>query len=159
MDISQITDYLYVGAEPTASDVREIAACNVRLIISMRGEARPPKPFGRAPFTFLWLRSYDTFLTPIAAKHLVAGIEAARRAVAGGGRVLVYCQRGRHRSVIMAAAILIASGHSAEQAMHMLRTARECADPDTWYVRRQIEGFAKRWPALASRAGLAAGEP
>ncbi len=145
MDISEINEHLLVGAEPDASDAREIAARNIQLVISMRGESRPPKVFEEAPLSSLWLRSFDTFLTPIALAHLLKGVEAAQQVISGGGRVLVYCQKGRHRSVIMAAAILIADGYSAHEAIAILRKQRQVADPDTWYIRRQIHKFEKQW--------------
>lgn len=145
MDISEINDHLLVGAEPHAGDAREIAARNIQLVISMRAESRPPDVFGEAPLSSLWLRSYDTFFTPIALEHLLKGVEAARQVIADGGRVLVYCQKGRHRSVIMAAAILIASGHSAAEAIALLQKQRQVADPHTWYVRWQIHRFEKHW--------------
>ncbi len=150
MDISPITDYLYVGAEPVADDVKQIAEQNIRLIISMRGEARPPQVFGREPLALMWLPSYDTFLTPIAIGKLMQGVQAARQVIEKGGRVLVYCQRGRHRSVVMAAAILIAAGHSAKEAMALLREQRITADPDLWYIRRQINKFEKMWKGRQS---------
>ncbi len=147
MDISAITDYLFVGAEPGATDVLEMAGQNIRLVISMRGESRPPQEFGREPLQLLWLPSYDTFLTPIAMGKLMQGVEAARQVIEQGGRVLVYCHQGRHRSVVMAAAILIAAGHSAAEAMALLHKQRIMADPDTWYIRRQIFRFEKMWQA------------
>ncbi len=150
MDISAITDYLFVGAEPVADDVKQIADKNIRLIISMRGEARPPHVFGQDPLRLLWLPSYDTFLTPIAMGKLMQGVETARQVIEQGGRVLVYCHKGRHRSVVMAAAILIAAGHTAEQAIALLRKQRITADPNTWYIRRQIFRFEKRWQARQS---------
>ncbi len=146
-DISQITDSLLVGAEPRAEDSAEIARHNVRLIISMIGGARPPQCFGEEPLSCLWLPSFDTFLTPIAAKKLLQGVEAANRTISNGGRVLVYCQKGRHRSVIMAAAILIATGYSADEAIKLLRARRRVADPETWYIRRQIVRFEALWKA------------
>ena len=74
MDISQITDYLFVGAEPCQDDIREILAQNVRLVISMRGERRPHRAFGESPLDSLWLPSFDTFLTPISISKLIKGV-------------------------------------------------------------------------------------
>ncbi len=147
VDISEITDSLLVGAQPRAEDSTEIAARHVRLIISMIGGARPPQCFGDAPLSCLWLPSFDTFLTPIGAKKLIQGVEAARRVITEGGRVLVYCQKGRHRSIVMAAAILIASGYSADEAISLLRARRQVSDPETWYIRRQIRQFEAVWKA------------
>lgn len=147
LDISRITDYLYVGAEPCHDDVTEILAQNVRLVISMMGERRPHRAFGESPLDSLWLPSFDTFLTPISTVNLMKGVESAQKIIQSGASVLVHCQQGRHRSVIMAAAILIANGHSADQAITLLSTQRRTADPRAWYVRRQIHRFEKYWHA------------
>ncbi|MCL4488154.1 MAG: dual specificity protein phosphatase family protein [Chloroflexi bacterium] len=146
MDISQITDYLFVGAEPRREDAEEIAGHQVQLVISMV-RSRPLKVFTETPFASLWLPSFDSFLTPISQMKLMQGVEAADAIIREGGRVLVHCQKGRHRSIIMAAAILIAQGYTADEAMALLRARRQVADPETWYVRRQIKRFEKVWQA------------
>ena len=145
MDISQITDYLYVGAQPGAEHAADLRARDVRLIISMIGTARPAAVFAEPPFRLLWLRTYDTFLTPIPVSKLMEGVRAALPVIRSGGRVLTYCAQGRHRSAAMAAAILIAMGHSAEEAMRLLRAKRRIARPQTWYIKRQIKKFEKHW--------------
>ncbi|MGH2521961.1 MAG: dual specificity protein phosphatase family protein [Anaerolineales bacterium] len=145
MDISQITDYLFVGAQPSVEHAEELRALGVRLIISMRGEKRPPGRFLQPPFRTLWLPTYDTFLTPIPLRTLITGVETALPEIDGGGRVLIHCQRGRHRSVAMAAAILIARGHTSEAAMQLILARRPEADPYLWYIRQRIVMFEKRW--------------
>ncbi len=145
LDISQITDYLYVGAQPRAEHAPELRERDVRLIISMIGTARPATALGEPPFRLLWLRTYDFFLTPIPVSKLVEGVQAALPVIRDGGRVLTFCAKGRHRSAAMAAAILIAMGHPAEEAMRLLRAGRRIARPQTWYIKRQIKKFEKQW--------------
>ena len=145
MDISQITDYLYVGAQPALEHADQLRALDVRLVISMRGEARPPAAFGRPPLHVLWLRTYDTLITPIPMHKLMEGVRAALPVIKSGGRVLAHCQRGRHRGVAMGAAILIAMGYSADEAMRLLRDRRAIAHPQAWHIRRQIKRFEKYW--------------
>jgi protein-tyrosine phosphatase len=145
LDISQITDYLYVAAQPRAEHAAELRARDVRLIISMIGTARPPASFGKPPFRLLWLRTYDSFLTPIPISKLMEGVQAALPVIHSGGRVLTYCAQGRHRSAAMAAALLVAMGYSADEAMRLVRTRRRAARPQTWYIKRQIKKFEKRW--------------
>ena len=145
MDISQITDYLYVGAQPKAEHAEELRTRDVRLIISMIGTARPAAAFAEPPFRLLWLRTYDSFLTPIPVSKLMEGVRTALPVIRDGGRVLTYCAPGRHRSVALAAAILIAMGHPAEEAMRLLRAGRRIARPQTWYIKRQIKKFEKHW--------------
>jgi diacylglycerol kinase (ATP) len=45
----------------------------------------------------------------------------------------------------MSAAILISMGHTSEEAISLLTTARKVADPRRWYIRRQIMAFEKYW--------------
>ncbi len=145
MDISQITDYLYVGAQPEAGHADELRALDVRLIISMRGERRPPAAFSQPPLRVLWLKTYDTFLTPIPIHEMMKGVRAALPVIQSGGRVLAHCHKGRHRGVAMAAAILIAMGYSADDAIRLLRERRAIAHPQAWYIRRQIKKFETHW--------------
>jgi prolyl-tRNA editing enzyme YbaK/EbsC (Cys-tRNA(Pro) deacylase)/protein tyrosine phosphatase (PTP) superfamily phosphohydrolase (DUF442 family) len=145
MDISQITPDLYVGSQPEPTDVEALNALNIGLIINMRAEARPHAAFHEKPLSTLWLRTYHNFLRPISMRTLEQGVQAALAVLGQGRRVLVHCQRGRHRSVAMAAAILIAQGHTAAQAMRLVREKREPADPQLWYIRRQIEKFERHW--------------
>jgi prolyl-tRNA editing enzyme YbaK/EbsC (Cys-tRNA(Pro) deacylase)/protein tyrosine phosphatase (PTP) superfamily phosphohydrolase (DUF442 family) len=145
MDITPITDDIYVGSQPDAAQAEELGALNIGLIINMRGEQRPEPVFAEPPFSSLWLRTYDFFFTPIRMSTLDQGARAALAVIAQGRRVLVHCQRGRHRSVAMAAAIMIAQGHTARDAMRLIREKRSVADPQIWYVRRQIEKFERYW--------------
>ncbi len=145
MDISQVTDYLYVGAQPSAQDAEQLHALNVQLIISMAGTIRPPAALSQPPLHLLWLRTYDTIFTPIPISKLMEGVQAALPVIQSGGGVLAYCREGRHRSIAMGAAILIAMGHSAEEAMRLLSTRRQKADPQAWHIKRQIKKFERRW--------------
>jgi protein tyrosine phosphatase (PTP) superfamily phosphohydrolase (DUF442 family) len=150
MDISQITDYLYVGAQPKPEHAGRLRELGVRLIISMRGERRPPREFFQPPLGVLWLRTFDTFFTPIPVRKLMEGVRAALPVIHSGGRVLAHCREGRHRGVAMAAAILIAMGHSADDAMRLLRERRARAHPEAWYIRRQIKKFERHWEAQSN---------
>jgi protein-tyrosine phosphatase len=113
----------------------------------MIGGFPPPRVFAKPPLNLLWLPAFDTFLTPIPTAQLARGVRAAHRTIQGHGRVLVYCHQGRHRSVVMASAILIAGGLTADQAMTLIKARRAIADPDAWYIRRQILRFERAWLA------------
>ncbi|MCC7358016.1 MAG: dual specificity protein phosphatase family protein [Anaerolineales bacterium] len=145
MDISEITDYLYVGAQPAPTDCADLGALNVGLVINMRAESKPHAAFSAPPLSVLWLRTFDIFLLPIRMRVLERGVRAAAPVIARGQKVLVHCHMGRHRSVAMAAAILIARGVTARAAMAQLAERRASADPYLWYIRRQIEKFERYW--------------
>jgi predicted protein tyrosine phosphatase len=145
MDISLITPYLFVGAQPAVAHAADLCALNIGLVINMRAEARPHAAFNQAPLRSLWLRTYDVFFLPIPVQTLSEGVRTALPVIEQGQAVLVHCHRGRHRSVALAAAILIAHGHSAAEAMRLLRQQRAVADPGAWHIRRQIVAFERQW--------------
>ncbi len=145
IDISKITEYLYVGSRVGEEHADELKVLNFNLIISMIGQMPPDEIYTLPPFKTLWIRTYDTFFTPIPIKKLLVGVEAALPVIQNNGKVLVFCMQGKRRSVAMAAAILISMGISSGQAIDLLTTAREVADPRRWYIRRQIKAFEMHW--------------
>lgn len=144
-DISKVTDYLYVGSRVGKEHSDELKLLNFNLIISMIGQMAPDEIYTLPPFKTLWIKSYDTFFTPISIKKLLVGVQAALPIIQDQGKVLIFCMQGKHRSVAMAAAILISLGHTSEQAINLLIAARKVADPRRWYIRIQIKAFEKYW--------------
>ncbi len=145
VDISQITDYLFISSEPQDKDVEAIIERNIRLVISMIGNHRPPTVFAQEPLRLLWLQTYDTILTPIPISKLLQGVQIALPVIQNGKGILCYCAQGRHRSVAMGASILVGMGYSAEEAMDYLRAQRKVAHPQAWHIRRRIEQFEELW--------------
>ena len=96
---------------------------------------------------YLWLHTFDSPLIPIPVRALIRGVQAALEVIGEGGKVYTHCARGRHRSVAMGAAILIAQGLSPEAAMSLIKERRAVADPYMFYIQRRIMMFARRWMA------------
>jgi protein tyrosine phosphatase (PTP) superfamily phosphohydrolase (DUF442 family) len=144
LDISQITEYLYVAALPNAEYADAISNLNVRLVINMI-IITPAKVYQEPPFRMLTLRTFDSIFIPIPIRKLEKGVETALPAIQNGESVLIYCRKGRHRSVAMASTILIAKGYSADDAMQLVSIKREAADPYAWHIQRQIRKFEKSW--------------
>lgn len=145
MDYSQITEYLYIAAKPKGGDAAAIKELGVRLVISMVAHRRPAAEFDDPPLKSLWLRTFDFFLLPIPVHLLEQGVLAALPVIEEGHKVLVFCQGGRHRSVAMAAAILIAKGYPADEAMALIARRRPKADPYAGHIERQIRKFEEVW--------------
>jgi protein-tyrosine phosphatase len=143
-DISKITDYLYISARPKREHVQQIQALGIRLILSMHW-FRPSKSLGKPPVKLLWLPTFDNpfFVMPMHTLH--RGVEAALPVIQEGGKVLVHCRAGRHRSVVMACCILIGMGYSADHAIQLVKDQRQEADPDIWYIRSRILKFDDYW--------------
>jgi hypothetical protein len=145
IDMSRVTDYLYVGSRIGKEHADELKVLKFNLIVSMIGQLPPDEIYTLPPFRAIWIKTYDTFFTPISIKKLLVGVEAALPVIQTQGKVLVFCMQGKRRSIAMAAAILISMGHTSEQAIDLLTTARRVADPRRWYIRRQIKAFEKYW--------------
>lgn len=144
-NISQITEFLYVGSKIRAEDWDRVEAIGPDLVISMVGGRVYTKLEFHESIEFLMLRSFDTFLTPIPMRKLLQGVRIALPVIDRGGKVLVYCMKGMRRSVTMAAAILIARGHTAQEAVALIKQRREAADPSRFYVKRRIRRFEAVW--------------
>ena len=151
MDSTQITEYLYVASRVKDDDLDSILQLDPGLIISMIVQRRPPRALVAEGLEVLWLRTFDFPLIPIPLKALNRGVEAALPVIQEDGRVLVFCEGGRHRSVAMASCILIGQGYSADEAMQLISRKRAVADPYAWHIQRQIRRFEAFWRSRTSR--------
>lgn len=145
LNVSRITDYLFVSTRLRAEDLEAIRELDVRLIVGMIAGVPPPRRLAELKIDILWLGTFDFVLFPIPLATLHRGVDAALPVIHDGHQVLVYCQAGRHRSVAMAAAILIGMDHSADEAMALIVEKRPVASPETWHIGRQIRRFEKYW--------------
>lgn len=144
LNISQITDYLYIGANPRSETVDPVFEYDIRMVISMIA-VRPTWRYFRKPFTLVLLPTFDYHRLPIPIFVLSLGVKRALPVIERGDAVLVYCKEGRHRSVAMAACILIGKGYSADEAMNLIVEKREVADPHAPHIEKQIRLFEKSW--------------
>ena len=91
IDISKVTDNLYVGSRIGKDQLEEMKVLNFNLIISMIGQIAPDEIYNLPPFKTLWIKTYDSFFTPISIRKLLTGIEAALPVIQSNGKVLVFC--------------------------------------------------------------------
>jgi protein tyrosine phosphatase (PTP) superfamily phosphohydrolase (DUF442 family) len=144
LDISKITEYLYIAALPRSQYAEDIRNKNIRLIINMIHHP-PARVYKEQPFRLLTLRTFDSFLFPIPVKKLIKGVVTALPVINNNQAVLIYCRGGRHRSVAMGSAVLIAMGFHAEDAIQLISSQREAADPYAAHIRNQIRKFENVW--------------
>ncbi len=145
MDASPITPALLIGVTPRPAEYDTLRQMGVRMIINMRHEQAIPPDGHDDPLEILWLRTHDNPFIPIPIPALAEGVRRALPVITGGGKVFVHCAYGRHRSVAMGAAILIAQGYEAQAAMQLIKEKRRVADPGLFYIRWRIEKFYTYW--------------
>jgi hypothetical protein len=143
-DVSEITDQLFIASRLHARHVEHVRDLGIDLILSTIWLA-PTGALRQAPFHSMWLPMIDFPLFPLPLFILRRGAAAAVLVMATGGKVLIYCRAGRHRSVAMASCILIARGMTAEEAMDIIAAHRPVADPHAPYIERRIRTFEKDW--------------
>jgi hypothetical protein len=148
MNLSRITDNLFIGDTPRASDYDVLRELGVRLVINMRFEKRPKRDPHDPPLDFLWLPTIDSPGLVIPIRYLMRGAQAALETIQQGGKVYAHCGKGRHRGVAMGAAILIALGYDPEDAINLIKERRAIADPDAFYIRSRILRFARAYETI-----------
>jgi len=148
MNYSPITENLLVGTAPRRGDFDLLREIGVSLVINMRWMPGPRPPSGDPTLRYVWFRTFDNPLLPIPLRALIQGVHLALEEIKAGGKVYTHCAAGRHRSVAMAASILIAQGLAPEGAMGLIKERRPVADPDAFHIRRRIMLFARQWELL-----------
>jgi hypothetical protein len=144
LDASAITDALYIAARPRRHQVSGVRDLRIDLVISTVW-FRPAPELTRPPFKVVRLPMIDNPLFPLPLWMLRYGVEAALPVIRAGGRVLVYCRAGRHRSVALASCILIGLGMTADDAMRLVVERRPVADPHSRHIERRIRAFERDW--------------
>ena len=148
MDISKITEQLYVGTQPRKEEYKALRDLGIRLVINMRAFHPSRKDGAKDPIIFRQFKTFDVFFAPIPLAVLQMGVVQALATMECGEKVLVHCRAGKHRSVAMACAILIGQGCTAKEAMQRVKIARIVADPSAWHIRRQIRRFEVYWKRM-----------
>ena len=140
LDISQITEFLFVSNWPSGKHAPEIAGHGVDLIVCCIWESID-KELKQPPLKLIQVRMTDSPILPLPLSQLRRGVEAALPVIQSDGKVLAFCKSGMHRSVAMASCILIGRGYSAQDAMATVAERREQADPYEPHIRKRIEKF------------------
>lgn len=149
LDMSQITDWLYVGRTPRYSDYPSLHDKGIDLVINMRIEwplslIRPHKLISTK-----WVPSMDAPIGFVGQKRLLATALQAQAVIRNGGKVYVFCRRGRHRSVAMASAILMLQGYKRDELVALFAKQRAVADLQVYQVRRALDRFNQALPVEA----------
>lgn len=146
----QVTPQLYVGSQFNALGKRLLARQGINSCINMRIE-RDDARLGLALEHYLHLPTVDDAAPSL--EHLDQGVEFIREVTTRGGKVYIHCGAGVGRAPTMAAAFLIAEGHSLDEALAMIRKVRPfitITEPQMAQLQRYAERSAAAARALES---------
>jgi predicted protein tyrosine phosphatase len=121
-----VTPQLYVGGQINARGWRWLAARGLSADVNMRSEF-DDAAHGIAPDAYLWLPVHDDHAP--TRDQLRTGVAFIRRAIEGGGKVYVHCASGVGRAPTLAAAYLVSTGLSTDQAWALIRGTRPFIKP------------------------------
>ena len=129
LNYSGVTPELAVGGAFRRRQIGRLRARGVTAVVDCRLEASDdPAALAEAGIELLHLPTADRYGFPYA--QMRDGVKWVLRSTAGGGKAFVHCEHGVGRGPLMAAAVLVGQGHSAPEALRMVRAARWQALPN-----------------------------
>jgi protein-tyrosine phosphatase len=154
MDMTWVTERIAVGGGIwVAEKMAEVARAGVTHVIDMQIEFDDTALGEEAGVEVLWNPVDDDF-QPKHREVFERGVNFALQALEDPeAKLFVHCAAGVHRAPMMALAILCATGHTLEQARHVIQTKRYVVDFAEVYV-RSVEDFLKGNAAAEARAGV-----
>ncbi len=146
LNMSWINDHLAVGGRIHPKDIPSLELLGITAVVDTRAEYRDEAALmEQAHIQLLLLPTRDTH--PLTVEQLFTGSKWAQEHMQQGGRVLIHCEHGVGRSVLLAAAVLVYGGMSAHDALQLVQKKRWQASPN----HRQIARLREFEAAVAAR--------
>lgn len=139
--LSEITPQLLVGGQHYPSGYPAMLDYGVSAIVNMRSNHSDVEK-GIAGERHLHLATVDN--TPPSVDDLLRGAEFVRSEIERGGKVYIHCAVGCGRAPTMAAAYLISTGFSPNDALKRIKKVRPFVHP-TRKQRDVLDEFEARW--------------
>lgn len=138
LNMSWITPHLAVGGRIRPADIPRLARTGITRVVDTRSEHKDDaEALVREGIELLYLPTPDTY--PLTVEQLQQGAHWINQQIAAGDRVLVHCEHGVGRSVLLTAAALVAGGMGAHEAIDLVQHKRWQAAPNHRQMRRLQE--------------------
>ncbi len=138
LNMSWVNDHLAVGGRVRPEDIHTLGLSGVTHVIDTRSEYHDDEEaLAQEHIQLLYLPTPDTY--PLTVEQLAEGAKWANEAIKDGGRVLIHCEHGVGRSVLLTCATLMYEGMSARDALALVQQKRWQAAPNERQVARLKE--------------------
>lgn len=135
LNMSWVTDNLAVGGRVRPEDIHMLGLSGVTHVIDTRSEYHDDEEaLAQENIQLLYLPTPDTY--PLTVEQLAQGAQWANESMKDGGRVLIHCEHGVGRSVLLTCATLMYDGMSARDALALVQQKRWQAAPNERQVAR-----------------------
>jgi protein-tyrosine phosphatase len=157
VDVTWVHEHLAIGGSFVMSAVPHLAELGVRHVIDVRDRSTDDVATMLAngmDFLHLPLLSRD----PKLQGSLQRGVHWAAPRIERGEKVLIHCEYGTARSVLLGLCTLVRAGAQPREALIQLKQARPCASPSPDQLEAFIEwcvGESKRTPSWDDLARIA----
>jgi protein-tyrosine phosphatase len=148
LNMSWITPHLAVGGRIRPGDIKALAEAGITHVVDTRSEYRDdPQALAKEHIELLYLPTDD--MRPLTIEQMLQGSQWVQEHMEQGGRVLIHCEHGVGRSVLLTCAVLVYGGMNAQDALQLVQQKRWQASPNHRQVRRLRE-FESAVAALRS---------
>ena len=138
LNLSWVTEHLAVGGRIHPDDIRALGLLGVTHVIDTRSEyADDEVALSNENIELLYLPTPDTY--PLSIEQLMEGAIWACEKINHGGHVLIHCEHGVGRSVLLTCAVLVNSGMHASEALTLVKRKRWQAAPNHSQIARLRE--------------------
>lgn len=138
LNMSWVTDHLAVGGRVRPMDIRALAHAGVTAVVDTRAEyCDDAQAMAKEHIELLHLPTRDTY--PMTVEQLMEGSVWVSERMKQGGRVLIHCEHGVGRSVLLTSAVLVYDGMHAQDALELVKQKRWQASPNHKQVVRLRE--------------------
>src|SRR6266705_2855193 len=135
LNMSWVNDHLAVGGRIRPEDIKALALSGITHVIDTRSEYRDDADaLAKEHIELLHLPTPDTY--PLTVEQLEKGAAWAQERIQNGGRVLIHCEHGVGRSVLLTCAVLVYGGMKARDALALVQEKRWQASPNQRQVDR-----------------------
>src|SRR5438552_10121469 len=138
LNMSWVNAHLAVGGRVRPEDIKALALAGVTHVVDTRSEYCDDKEaLAQEHIELLYLPTPDTY--PLSVEQLMQGAEWSDQQIRKGGRVLIHCEHGVGRSVLLTCAVLVYQGMHARDALELAKKQRWQVSPNHRQVSRLRE--------------------
>jgi protein-tyrosine phosphatase len=138
LNLSWVTPHLAVGGRVHPDDIHHLARLGVTQVVDTRSEhSDDAEALKQEQIDLLYLPTPDTH--PLTLDQLTEGAAWVNDRIKDGGRVLIHCEHGVGRSVLLTSAVLVQDGMHARDALALVQQKRWQAAPNHKQVERLRE--------------------
>lgn len=138
LNMSWVTPNLAVGGRIRPQDIRAVARVGITGVVDTRSEHRDDiEALAKEHIDLLHLPTPDT--QAMSIEQLMEGARWVSQRMKNGGRVLIHCEHGVGRSVLLTTAVLIYEGMHARDALQLVQEKRWQAAPNHRQIQRLRE--------------------